>query len=196
MEYLTRKLKNLQRNSDYNFHPKCAKMQIIQLSFVDDLLIFSRGDMRSIRLLMDCFNEFSRCSGMIANKDKSFIYIGGVSREMQEEILAVSEFAKGELSIKYLRVPLSYKQISILIKNVLFSIQVFWSQIFVLPEKIVKVIEATCRSFLWTGTTEISRRALLAWKKVSVKSWHIKRVKSINESDKLVFVYNGFEKVE
>lgn len=39
----------------------------------------------------------------------------------------------------------------------------FWAQIFVLPKKVVKTIEATCRSFLWTGGIELSKRALIAW---------------------------------
>ncbi|XP_070035530.1 uncharacterized protein [Nicotiana tomentosiformis] len=53
-----------------------------------------------------------------------------------------------------------------LIKSVLFSIQTYWSQIFMLPKKITKLIEAICRSFLWTGNNNISKKALLAWEKV------------------------------
>lgn len=42
----------------------------------------------------------------------------------------------------------------------------FWAEVFVLPKKVVKVIEATCRSFLWSGGTESSKKALLAWERV------------------------------
>ncbi|XP_060195279.1 uncharacterized protein LOC132624530 [Lycium barbarum] len=51
----------------------------------------------------------------------------------------------------------------LLIKTVLFSIQVYRSQIFVLPKKVLKAIEAACRIYLWTGGTEQSKKALLAW---------------------------------
>lgn len=89
-------------------------------------------------------------------------------------------FIKGELPFRYLGVPLSSKRLSVtqceplidkmlnritswttrfssyagrtqLIKSVLFSIQTFWAQVFIIPKKIVKVIEAICRRFLWTA---------------------------------------------
>lgn len=40
MEYLTRKLKKLAEIPNFNFHHKCAKMQILQLGFADDLYLF------------------------------------------------------------------------------------------------------------------------------------------------------------
>ncbi|XP_019248785.1 PREDICTED: uncharacterized protein LOC109228057 [Nicotiana attenuata] len=42
MEYLTRILKTLKRQPDFNYHPKCERLNIVQLSFADDLLLFSR----------------------------------------------------------------------------------------------------------------------------------------------------------
>lgn len=48
-------------------------------------------------------------------------------------------------------------------KGVLFSIQTFWAQIFLLPKKISKMIDALCRSSLLTGGAEISKKALIAW---------------------------------
>lgn len=61
---------------------------------------------------------------------------------------------------------LSYAGRAELIKSVLFSIQVYWAQIFVLPKKVIEVIETTCRSFLWNGGTQVTKKALLAWDKV------------------------------
>ncbi|XP_019257656.1 PREDICTED: uncharacterized protein LOC109235863 [Nicotiana attenuata] len=153
-----------------------------------------RGDIGSIKMLYNCFMEFSKASGLEINKQKSSIYFGGVPQDMQEDILEFLGIQRGELPVRYLGVPLSSKRISIaqcqplidniagritswtakflsyagrvqLIKNVLFSIQTFWAQIFVLPKKITKLIEAICRSFLWTGEGNISRKALLAWEK-------------------------------
>lgn len=70
MKYFTRILKNLRRLPDFNFHPKCEKLNIIQLSFADDILLFSRGDMISVTMLYDCFKEFSQASRLQANVDK------------------------------------------------------------------------------------------------------------------------------
>lgn len=52
-----------------------------------------------------------------------------------------------------------------LIKYVLFGMQSYWAQNFVLPKKVVKIIEAACRTFLWTGKGEMLRKALAAWEK-------------------------------
>ncbi|XP_060182493.1 uncharacterized protein LOC132612187 [Lycium barbarum] len=170
-------------------------MQLIQLGFADDLLLFSRGDLGSVQLMYTIFQEFSSVSGLIANKDKSSIYFGGVPNEDQRRILYFLGIPKGELPIKYLGVPLCAKRISVvqyqpllekmlgritswttlflsyagrmqLLKSVLFSIQVFWSQLFVLPRKVIKMIEAICRTFLWTGGIDVSKKALLAWDKI------------------------------
>lgn len=104
-------------------------------------------------------------------------------------------FTKREMPFRYLGIPLGTKILSVsqcqpllekmlgritswttkflsyagrvqLLKNVLFSIQIYWSQIFVLPTKVIKLIEATCRWFLWTRGVELTKKSLLAWDKV------------------------------
>ncbi|XP_019265013.1 PREDICTED: uncharacterized protein LOC109242634 [Nicotiana attenuata] len=98
MEYLNRLLKTLRSNPDFNFHPRCDKLQIIQLGFADDLLMFCRG----------------KASGLRANLDKSSVYFGGVGKDTQLEILNVLGFTKGELPIRYLGVSLSTKRLSVM----------------------------------------------------------------------------------
>lgn len=188
-------LKQLRNDPNFNFQPRCDKLNITQLGFADDLLLFCRGDTVSVQMMYECFKEFSRASGLKANVAKSSIYFGGVPHEVQLEILQAVGFSKGELPFKYLGIPLSTKRISMsqcqplvdkilgritswtarylsyagrlqLIKTVLFSIQIYWSHIFVLPKKLIKKIEAVCRTFLWTGEVETSRKALLAWERV------------------------------
>ncbi|XP_019266752.1 PREDICTED: uncharacterized protein LOC109244163 [Nicotiana attenuata] len=124
MEYLTRLLKTVKKDPNFNYHPKCGKWIIVQLSFADDLLLFCRGDDISVQLLLQCFQQFSKALGLVANADK---------RRIQ------------------------------LIKSVLFSIQVYWSQVFVLPKKLIQLIERVYKTFLWTGGVEVSRKALLLW---------------------------------
>ncbi|KAG5586087.1 hypothetical protein H5410_046521 [Solanum commersonii] len=51
-----------------------------------------------------------------------------------------------------------------LIKSVLLAIQVFWSQIFILPRAILTLIDSLCRRFLWTYGIDVSKKALVAWK--------------------------------
>ncbi|KAL0286773.1 UNVERIFIED_CONTAM: hypothetical protein Sangu_2721300 [Sesamum angustifolium] len=41
MEFFSRLIKRNTSNSDFNFHPKCEKLKIAHLLFVDDLILFS-----------------------------------------------------------------------------------------------------------------------------------------------------------
>ncbi|KAL0287460.1 UNVERIFIED_CONTAM: Retrovirus-related Pol polyprotein from type-2 retrotransposable element R2DM [Sesamum angustifolium] len=74
MEYFSRLIKRSTTNSDFNFHPKCEKLKITHLLFADDLMLFSRGDLPSIRILMECLQEFRDVSGLAVNNAKSNIF--------------------------------------------------------------------------------------------------------------------------
>ena len=53
-----------------------------------------------------------------------------------------------------------------LIKSILFTIQVYWSSLFILPKSVVRKVEATLRSFLWKGSELASTGAKVAWDRV------------------------------
>ena len=61
---------------------------------------------------------------------------------------------------------LSYAGRTQLIKTVLFGVQSYWAQLFIIPAKIIKVIEGLCRSYLWSGVGEDTKKALIAWERV------------------------------
>lgn len=61
---------------------------------------------------------------------------------------------------------LSYAGRVQLIKSVIFDVQMYWCQVILLPQKILKMIQSTCRTFLWTGKTTLSKRALVAWDRI------------------------------
>lgn len=61
---------------------------------------------------------------------------------------------------------LSYAGRLQLIQVVLFSIQAYWSQLFHISTKVLKLIEAHCRSFLWSGTNSSTKRSLVAQDKI------------------------------
>lgn len=50
-----------------------------------------------------------------------------------------------------------------LIKVVIFVVQVYWSQLFLLPKNIIKMIEVVCRSYLWSDKATNTKRDLVAW---------------------------------
>lgn len=128
MEYLDRCLKGLRDRPQFSFHLRCKKLNLTHVCFADDLLLFARGDVHSVRELYTAFQIFSNSSGLRANVNKSSIYFGGVRPEVQEEILEEFQFTKGFLPFKYLGVPLSTKKLTILqcqplILNILHKIE-------------------------------------------------------------------------
>lgn len=88
MEYLNRCQSTLPEEPEFNYHPRCQKLGITHLSFADDLLLFTRGDLISVQLLKDKFMLFSEASGLKANLSKSQIYFGGVDRDTKGGYLA------------------------------------------------------------------------------------------------------------
>ncbi|XP_070010474.1 uncharacterized protein [Nicotiana sylvestris] len=113
MEYLQREFIQLTKMKDFKFHPRCKKLGVVHVCFADDLLMFCKDDIQSIRLLKQAFHKFSMVSGLQANADKSSVYIAGVSIWKKEEILQELGFPEGNLPFKYLGVPLDSKKLSI-----------------------------------------------------------------------------------
>ncbi|XP_021727815.1 uncharacterized protein LOC110694926 [Chenopodium quinoa] len=139
--------------------------------------------------------KFSRASSLTANLSKSEVYCGGITQDERDLILRRLGMTNGSIPFKYLGVPLSLKKLTIhqckplvnkvtgrignwairflsyagrlqLIKSVLFGIQTYWVQIFIHPKKIMREIEGRFRAFLWTGTANPTRKALIAWKTI------------------------------
>ncbi|KAL0309287.1 UNVERIFIED_CONTAM: hypothetical protein Sradi_5871000 [Sesamum radiatum] len=111
MEYFSRLIKRKTTDSDFNFHPKCEKLKITHLLFADDLMMFSRGDLPSVYILMECLQEFRDVSGLAVNTLKSSIFTAGIENNMLREILARTEFARGEIPVRYLGIPLAAQRL-------------------------------------------------------------------------------------
>jgi len=53
-----------------------------------------------------------------------------------------------------------------LLSFVLYSLQVYWTRIFILPNKILKVINQKFNLFLWNGREGSAAKAKIAWSDV------------------------------
>ncbi|XP_075074296.1 uncharacterized protein LOC142161947 [Nicotiana tabacum] len=73
MEYLSRSFIEMGKDKLFQYHPRCKKLGITHLSFADDLLLFSRGDLTSISTLHQYFSQFSKASGLQANMGSNTI---------------------------------------------------------------------------------------------------------------------------
>jgi hypothetical protein len=107
MEYFSRLLKSNTQLSGFNFHPKCQALGISHLGFADDILLLCRCDMASVNILLQQLQVFGESSGLVINAAKSSIFFAGVSEDMKQAILNLSQFTEGNFPFKYLGVPLS-----------------------------------------------------------------------------------------
>ncbi|GAB2301430.1 hypothetical protein Dimus_039250 [Dionaea muscipula] len=195
MEYLSRILRRASRSKMFKFHPKCKKLGIVSMCFADDLMIVAKADSASLTIIKNCLDHFGAISGLEANAGKSSIFFGGVDRGRQRDLAGILGFDIGEGVFKYLGVPLTAKKLQIkhyqpliekitarisswtsrllsmagrlqLIKSILMSLQVYWSQIFLFPKGVVKEVERLCRAFFWSGSSFNRKTALVAWKDI------------------------------
>lgn len=87
MEYLSRMLTVAGLNDSFRFHPRCRKLKLNHLCFSEDLMLFSKGDSNSIKLLCDCLDKFAMVSGLYANKSNSTIYLASLPQPLRDPIV-------------------------------------------------------------------------------------------------------------
>ncbi|CAK8569538.1 unnamed protein product [Lathyrus sativus] len=161
MEYLQTQFNKLKWVSDFNFHSKCEKLKIINLSFVYELLLFSRGNTKFVELMMKKFHEVSKATGLVVNLPYCKAYYGGVDDQINNEIQHLTSYAEGKLLFRYLSIPLTTKKL-------------FNHHCFELVEKLVKktmhwsnaLLSYASRTQLIWSSFEISRKSLMVWKNV------------------------------
>ena len=195
MEVLTCILKEKSNKPDFRFHWRCSQPKIINLCFADDLMLFCKGDVSSVKHIQDSLHEFESLSGLSPSPGKSNVFFSGVQYSTREEILLMLGFKEGFLPVRYLGVPLlstklkhidcktmidritsktktwtnrdlTYAGRVQLIKNVLFSMQTYWSSLFILPKKVINEVETILRSFLWSGPDLKRTGAKVSWEQL------------------------------
>ncbi|PHT95409.1 T-complex protein 1 subunit alpha [Capsicum annuum] len=152
-----------------------------------------QGDM--LNFLHDGALGSHSASELQANQAKSALYFGGVKDTVKAQIQQALGYSYGDLPFKYLGVPLSTKKITLLqwqpltkkivvkvsswtakklsyagrvqfVRSVIFGVQAYWAQLFIIPAKVMKAIQAYCRSYIWSGVNVITKRALISWEKI------------------------------
>ncbi|KAL2246347.1 UNVERIFIED_CONTAM: hypothetical protein Sindi_2902900 [Sesamum indicum] len=168
----------IEQDLQFSYHWKCEPAKVFQLGFADDLLLFCRADLDSLRILKRGLDRFAEWSGLRLNVQKSHVIISRSAQGWKDQILAIMGFQEGQLPMRYLGLPLLSSRLSIPdCKPLLLNIDVRingWEGIslsyagpsaFILPKAIIKQIEKRFRTFLWKGTST-SRYAKVAWKDV------------------------------
>lgn len=67
MEYLTRILRRMSDLADFKYHPMCKAAKLTHLIFVDDLMVFYKGDTKSIKRVLEALKNFSVVTSLEAN---------------------------------------------------------------------------------------------------------------------------------
>ena len=133
MEAFSRSLYVAAQAPNFEFHPKCEGIKLTHVSFADDIFLFAGGTTSSVRVIMDELNKFENFSGLQVNKQKSAIFLAGISDAIRNEMLNITGFSLGRSPMKYLGVPLlstrlSHNDCQPLIDKIMVRIQAWTSR--------------------------------------------------------------------
>lgn len=140
---------------------------------------------------MEAFLKFYESIRLTVNPSKCKTYFGNVEEHVKRDILKATSFVEGHLSFRFLGFPLTSQKLSVqhciglvdkvvwrirhwssrllsfagriqMIKSVLFSTSNFWLQCFPIPKIVVNIVEAICRSFVWSRSETLTRKSHVA----------------------------------
>ena len=79
-----------------------------------------------------------------------------------------------------------------LITSVLYSIQLYWCSLFIIPKYTISKIEQSFSSFFWSRNSGSARRAKIKWESVCLPKEEgglgLRRIKDLNDSNVMISV--------
>ncbi|KAL9672939.1 hypothetical protein QQ045_029192 [Rhodiola kirilowii] len=193
MEYLTRLLRGLSKYQGYYHHPKCHRVDLKHIIFVDDLFLFTSGRCSAISAIKGVLEEFLACSGLSVNMDKSQIFTVGMDGSKVRWVEGLLNTNISSLPVRYLGFPLTTKSIrsadcSTIIQSQLEGWRVGATDFFLesgmlnpigppdhclllgegqfFTKKVLKAVNSICVKFLWNGCAPGRSCHLNSWEKV------------------------------
>ncbi|KAK4382096.1 putative mitochondrial protein [Sesamum angolense] len=103
----------VQNSTQFQYHWKCKEPGLINLCFVDDVLLFCKAHIPSIQVLTDALNEFAIMSGLKVNPTKSQTVLSRSVQQDRQRILDYVGFHEGSLPVKYLGIPLTSSRLTL-----------------------------------------------------------------------------------
>ena len=162
--------------------------------FADDIMVFCKGDKRSLLNLMAFFEEYGLNSGQLVNKTKSHVYLGKSALHRRTLIYSWLGVSVGKLPFMYLGVPIFvgrpkriYFQVLAdrirnvmsnwrghslsmagrvtLVNSVVVSMLSHSFTIYAWPRTVLQQVRNWMRNFIWTGNVSSRAYYPVSWKK-------------------------------
>lgn len=64
----------MSKRDDFSYHCRCNHLKLNHLIFADDSMLFCKGEVKYVVLMIRAMKAFSEVSGLSANNDKTSIY--------------------------------------------------------------------------------------------------------------------------
>lgn len=109
---LSKMLNEAAVNGKFGYHPHCSGVKLTHLSFADDILVFSDGQVRSLEGIMEVMEQFASFSSLYINASKSTIFVTGGCAGDLGVAAAEKGITLGTLPIRYMGFPLTTKTLS------------------------------------------------------------------------------------
>ncbi|KAL0367293.1 UNVERIFIED_CONTAM: hypothetical protein Sradi_3619400 [Sesamum radiatum] len=97
----------------FSFHWRCDRIQLFQLGFADNLLLFSKADPNSVHIFKEGLTIFADLSGLQANLHKSHLILSRSAAPHRDTLLTILGFQEGHLPLRYLGLPLLTSRLSV-----------------------------------------------------------------------------------
>ncbi|XP_015160416.1 uncharacterized protein [Solanum tuberosum] len=197
-EVLSRSLNRLHNNPEYHgFFMEVRGPQVNHLSFADDIILFTSGRQKTLKLIMQTLNSYEETSGQLINRDKSHFMVHSCAfNSTRDRIKKITGFKQKEGPITYLGCPLfvgrpriiyfadlinkvlcritgwqtkllSYGGRAILVKHVLQSLPIHLLSAVTPPVAVLKQIQSIMADFFWGWKDERKKYHWASWKNLS-----------------------------
>ncbi|XP_026383956.1 uncharacterized protein LOC113279476 [Papaver somniferum] len=179
-DVLSRNISKLFQNREMTYMVTRNGISPTHLFFVDDIMIFCKGNMHSVTNLVNLLERYRQASGQTVCRQKSKIYYGGGSLNRRQSIadffgMAITTFPDRYLGVKIMPGAVKYSHISnvvdklkdqLTIWNVLSSYSIHNMAIYKWPKKFIQQCERVIRNFLWSGDSNLSRSFVVGYDKI------------------------------
>lgn len=75
MNVLSKMLDKAVNEGRIGYHPRCKSIELTQLCFADDLMLFANCTKRSVEGILDVFEEFDKMTGLKISLEKSTLFM-------------------------------------------------------------------------------------------------------------------------